>query len=84
MHFPQVRSFRHHADARFAVRAAAEHSQRKDLHIHMVLVPDTAVLAGPDVRPQVRMRHEPIRITIDTARVRGLLNSSGNRNRVGS
>lgn len=63
MYFPQIRSFRNYADTRFAVRTAVEHSQRKDIHIHMVLVSDTAVLADPDVRPQVRIRYGPRQIT---------------------
>lgn len=59
VHVPQVRPVRHRAETRLAVRAALEHRQRKDLHIHMVLVHRAVVRAGPHGRPQVRMSRRP-------------------------
>lgn len=53
MYFPQVRSVRDHPETRFAVRAAFEHSQREDVHFHMVLVFAVVSSADPDVRAQV-------------------------------
>lgn len=54
VHVPQVRSVGHRRETRFTVPAAAEHRQREDLHIHMVLVRAAVALAGLDGRPQVR------------------------------
>lgn len=56
VYFPQVWPLRDHPETRFVVRTAAEHSQREDIHIHMVLVSGTAFLAGPDGRPQVKKK----------------------------
>lgn len=38
MYIPQVRSLWNHTDTWFALRTPAEHHQRKNIHIHMVLV----------------------------------------------
>lgn len=38
VHFPQVRCVRFHSEARQLVHTPAQHRERKNLHIHMVLV----------------------------------------------
>lgn len=53
VHIPQVRSIGYRGKTRFAVPVTAEHCQREDLHINMVLVRDAVVCAGPDGRSQV-------------------------------
>lgn len=53
MHVPQVRPVRDHTETRLAVRATAEHHQRENLHIHMVLVSTAVDRARPDGRLQV-------------------------------
>lgn len=38
MYIPQVRSFGHYTATRFSLHSAVEHCQRKDVHLHLVLV----------------------------------------------
>jgi len=54
MHFSQVRSVWDHTETRLPMRAPAEHHQREDLHIHMVLVSTAVDRTRPDGRLQVR------------------------------
>lgn len=38
MHLPQVRSFGHDTKTRLTLHSAAQHRQREDVHLHLVLV----------------------------------------------
>lgn len=38
VHFPQIRSLRNNPETWLALHPAAQHSQREDLHLHLVLV----------------------------------------------
>ncbi|KAE8737719.1 hypothetical protein FOCC_FOCC016817 [Frankliniella occidentalis] len=40
VHLPQVRCVRHDPEARLALPSAAQHRQREDVHLHLVLVHD--------------------------------------------
>lgn len=51
---PQVRSVRQHPEARLAVHPAAEHCQREDVHLHLVLVHHPLHHAGRTADLQVR------------------------------
>ena len=43
VHLPQVRHVRQHREARRALHPAAQHRQRKDLHLHLVLAPHPGI-----------------------------------------
>ena len=43
VHVPQVRHFRQHREARCPLHLAAQHRQRKNLYLHLVLAPNTGV-----------------------------------------
>lgn len=53
VYIPQVRSFRHDPEARRSLRSGAEHSQREDIHIPVVLVYHPRF----DVRPCADVQH---------------------------